>query len=87
VIGVEADRLELQAWGRAAAIRRQELSAWIRRSLTETAERDEQRSSPLPHPRAGRMPSPKVSTKLSTNLSAPDLISADWNRMNRRVPA
>jgi hypothetical protein len=51
VIGVEADRLELEAWGRAAAIRRQDLPAWIKRSLTETAERDERRSSPIPRRR------------------------------------
>jgi hypothetical protein len=47
VVGVEADKLELQVWGRAAALRRQELPAWIKQSLTEAAERDEQRRSPL----------------------------------------
>jgi hypothetical protein len=54
VIGVEADRLELQAWGRAAAIRRQDLPRWIQATLTEAAERDEQRSSPRSH--AGSRP-------------------------------
>jgi hypothetical protein len=49
VIGVEADKFELESWGRAAALRRQELPAWIKRSLNETAQQDEQRSSPLPH--------------------------------------
>jgi hypothetical protein len=47
-IGVEADKLELERWGRAAALRRSEMALWIKRSLTEAAERDEQRSSPLP---------------------------------------
>ena len=30
-----------------AALRRQELPAWIKRSLNETVQADEQRSSPL----------------------------------------
>jgi len=47
VVGVEADKLELQAWGRAAALRRQELPAWIKKTLSAAAEQDEQRSSPL----------------------------------------
>ena len=45
VVGVEADKVELQTWGRAAALRRQELSEWIKRSLNETAIRDEERRS------------------------------------------
>jgi hypothetical protein len=49
-IGVEADKLELQAWGRAAALRRQELPDWIKKSLDATAQRDEQRSSPQARP-------------------------------------
>jgi hypothetical protein len=46
VIGVEADQLELQSWGRAAALRRQELPAWIKRSLNETAQRDASSDAP-----------------------------------------
>lgn len=49
VVGVEADKFELERWGRAAALSRQDLDAWIKRSLNSTAERDERRSSPLPH--------------------------------------
>jgi len=48
VVGVEADKFELEAWGRAAALSRQELPVWIKRSLNETAERDEQVRCPLP---------------------------------------
>jgi hypothetical protein len=47
VIGVEADRLELETWGRAAALRRQDLPAWIKRSLNETAQQEEQRRTIL----------------------------------------
>jgi hypothetical protein len=47
-VGVEADRDELQAWGRAAAIRRQDLPRWIQKTLSAAAEADEQRGSPLP---------------------------------------
>jgi hypothetical protein len=45
VVGVEADKFELEAWGRAAALRRQELPEWIKRSLNETAVRGEERRS------------------------------------------
>ncbi|HEY6665572.1 MAG TPA: hypothetical protein VI036_10655 [Propionibacteriaceae bacterium] len=48
-IGVTADREELKAWGRAAALRRQQLPNWISSTLSAAAEVDEQRSSPLPH--------------------------------------
>ena len=48
VVGVEADKFELERWGRAAALSRQELPAWIKRTLNETAQQDEQRRSPLP---------------------------------------
>jgi hypothetical protein len=48
VVAVEADKFELRAWGRAAALSRQDLPAWIKRSLNETAQQDEQRRCPLP---------------------------------------
>jgi hypothetical protein len=48
VVGVEADKFELERWGRAAALRRQDLPAWIKRSLNETAQQDEQVRCPLP---------------------------------------
>jgi hypothetical protein len=49
VVGVEADKFELERWGRrAAALSRQELPTWIKRTLNETAQQDEQRRSPLP---------------------------------------
>jgi hypothetical protein len=51
VIGVEADRLELETWGRAAALRRQDLPEWIKRSLSEAVEQGEQRRCPLPRSR------------------------------------
>jgi hypothetical protein len=47
VVGVEADREELRTWGRAAALRRQDLPGWIKKTLSAAAEQDEQRSSPL----------------------------------------
>jgi hypothetical protein len=40
-IGVEADRLELQTWGRAAQLRRLDLDAWVRKTLSEAAEKDD----------------------------------------------
>jgi hypothetical protein len=46
VVGVEADKLELKAWGRAAALRRQELPAWIKKTLSAAAEKDEAQNSP-----------------------------------------
>jgi hypothetical protein len=46
VVGVEADHEELKTWGRAAQIRRLELDAWIRKTLSAAAVQDEQRSSP-----------------------------------------
>ena len=46
VVGVEADREELKTWGRAAQIRRLELDAWIRKTLSAAAVQDEQRNSP-----------------------------------------
>jgi hypothetical protein len=48
VVGVEADKFELERWGRAAALSRQELPTWIKRTLNETAQQDEQRRCPLP---------------------------------------
>jgi hypothetical protein len=48
VVGVEADKFELERWGRAAALSRQELPTWIKRTLNETAQQDEQRRNPLP---------------------------------------
>jgi hypothetical protein len=37
VVGVEADKDELQAWGRAAALRKMDLDAWIKQAATATA--------------------------------------------------
>jgi hypothetical protein len=48
VVGVEADKFELERWGRAAALSRQELPTWIKHTLNETAQQDEQRRNPLP---------------------------------------
>jgi hypothetical protein len=45
VVGVEANESDLQRWGRAAALRRQQLPAWIKRSLDERAELEDQRRS------------------------------------------
>jgi hypothetical protein len=48
VVGVEAYESDLTRWGRAAALRRQELPIWIRESLDEHAAADELRQSPRP---------------------------------------
>jgi hypothetical protein len=48
VVGVEANESDLTRWGRAAALRRQELPRWIRQSLDEHAAADELRQSPRP---------------------------------------
>jgi hypothetical protein len=52
VIGVEADKYELEAWGRAAQLRRQDLDVWVKKALSEAATRDEQRSAPVAHPQS-----------------------------------
>jgi hypothetical protein len=48
VLGVELDRLQLEEFGRAAALRRLALDEWAKVAMREKAERDEQRRSPLP---------------------------------------
>jgi hypothetical protein len=48
VIAVAADKFELERWGRAAALSRRDLDAWIRYALNATAQQDEQRRCPLP---------------------------------------
>jgi hypothetical protein len=40
VVGVEMSESELARWNRAAALRRQQLPTWIKRSLDERAEVD-----------------------------------------------
>jgi hypothetical protein len=42
VIGVEADKDELQAWGRAAALRKMDLDAWMKQAMVETAAFEEE---------------------------------------------
>jgi hypothetical protein len=48
VVGVELDRLQLEQFGRAAALRRLALEEWAKLAMREKAERDVQRRCPLP---------------------------------------